>query len=305
MRVSKEVVTHSFKGKRFEDHGLDLDVLPDLFAYKQLLVATAKELWRRHHPERKNLPKNFENSLCLKFATLEPGSVAVPIYREIETAEQGDFWQADQPDELDQAVVLVSEAIDAADSDQPLPETLPKNIIPLFGEYGRTLREDESFELQPHGSQTKARYTTKSRANLLRLCAPGYTDWIDSTGEVRAVDLNGRFELRLEDGTKVPAKFSPEQEGLVTEALCDHASRRLRVKGCAEFHPGGQLKAIVSVSELAIHPVGQVPFDPSAKPVWEIIEEIGAAVPTEEWDKVPTDGARNLDHYLYGHARRS
>ena len=50
---------------------------------------------------------------------------------------------------------------------------------------------------------------------------------------------------------------------------------------------------------------GGTSFDPSAKPIWEIIEEIGAAVPAEEWDKVPTDGARNLDHYLYGHAKHS
>jgi len=46
-------------------------------------------------------------------------------------------------------------------------------------------------------------------------------------------------------------------------------------------------------------------FGPSAKPIWQIIEEIGAAVPAGEWGKVPTDGAQNLDHYLYGHARKS
>jgi hypothetical protein len=50
---------------------------------------------------------------------------------------------------------------------------------------------------------------------------------------------------------------------------------------------------------------GGTPVDPSARPIWQIIEEIGAAVPAGEWDKVPTDGARNLDHYLYGHTRKS
>ena len=30
MEVRRPLVTHTFKGKRFEDHGLDLDVLPDL-----------------------------------------------------------------------------------------------------------------------------------------------------------------------------------------------------------------------------------------------------------------------------------
>src|ERR1035438_2277452 len=89
MKVQRQLVTHTFKGKRFEDHGLDLDVLPDLYAYKELLVATAKELWRRHHPARQRLPKNFEDSLCLKFFKLMEGSVAVPIFREVETDEIG------------------------------------------------------------------------------------------------------------------------------------------------------------------------------------------------------------------------
>ncbi len=36
------------------------------------------------------------------------------------------------------------------------------------------------------------------------------------------------------------------------------------------------------------------------KPIWETVAEMGAAIPDEEWAKVPRDGARNLDHYLYG-----
>lgn len=35
-------------------------------------------------------------------------------------------------------------------------------------------------------------------------------------------------------------------------------------------------------------------------PIWEIAEAIAAEVPDAEWEKLPTDLARNLDHYLYG-----
>ena len=35
-------------------------------------------------------------------------------------------------------------------------------------------------------------------------------------------------------------------------------------------------------------------------PVWERIVEIGAAVPSEDWARVPRDLSKNLDHYLYG-----
>lgn len=300
MKVQRQLVTHTFKGKRFEDHGLDLDVLPDLYAYKELLVATAKELWKRHHPDRQRLPKNFEDSLCLKFNQIQEGNTALPIYREVETDGQGRFWRADEPDELDEAVQLVAQAVLAANADQALPDQLPKNIIPLFESYGCTLREDESFEQQPANGQTNANYTRKSRERLLQFCTAGYTDRIDCVGEVRAVDLAGKFELRLDDGTKLPAKFSPEQEGLVTEALREHASRRLRVKGTADYHPDGRIKGVTRVTQLSIQAAGEPPYDGSAKPIWEVIAEIGATVPEEEWAKVPADLASNLDHYLYG-----
>ncbi len=304
-KVQQLLVTHTCKGKRFDDHGLDLDVLPDLFAYKELLVETAKALWRRSHPDRKNLPKNFEDGLSLKFFAIKRGSAAVPIMREYESEEQADFWKQQPADELDRAVDLVNETIVAANNSQPLPEELPKNILPLFGNYGKGLRDDESVELKSGRTHTPATYTRKAQGELLARVTTVYADKVDYTGEVRAVDLGGTFTLKLDDGSKVPGRFSDDQEAVVTRALKEHASLRLRVKGTAEFQPDGKLKSIVSVSELAVHHVGEVSFDPTARPIWEIIEEIGAAVPAEAWDNVPTDGAQNLDHYLYGHAKKS
>jgi len=36
------------------------------------------------------------------------------------------------------------------------------------------------------------------------------------------------------------------------------------------------------------------------KPLWEKIVERGKRIPLDELANVPTDGARNLHHYLYG-----
>jgi hypothetical protein len=40
------------------------------------------------------------------------------------------------------------------------------------------------------------------------------------------------------------------------------------------------------------------------RPLWEIVDEISAQVPLEEWQKLPTDGAEQHDHYLYGSPKR-
>ena len=40
------------------------------------------------------------------------------------------------------------------------------------------------------------------------------------------------------------------------------------------------------------------------RPIWEVIGEISKQIPDEAWDELPTDGSINVDHYLYGHAKK-
>lgn len=44
---------------------------------------------------------------------------------------------------------------------------------------------------------------------------------------------------------------------------------------------------------------GNWSYDYSARPLWEIAQELAAQVLAEEWKKIPTDASINLDHYLY------
>jgi Arc/MetJ-type ribon-helix-helix transcriptional regulator len=44
---------------------------------------------------------------------------------------------------------------------------------------------------------------------------------------------------------------------------------------------------------------------PNESPIWETIAEIGKKIPEEEWAGIPTDLARNLEHYLYGSPKAS
>lgn len=38
--------------------------------------------------------------------------------------------------------------------------------------------------------------------------------------------------------------------------------------------------------------------------LWDMIQECTKDVPPEAWEEVPTDGALNHDHYLYGTPKR-
>ena len=60
-----------YKGSRFRNARLPVDVLSDLSAFRDLLVSYAKDEWRRRHADRKRVPKGFDKSLSSDFIKIE------------------------------------------------------------------------------------------------------------------------------------------------------------------------------------------------------------------------------------------
>jgi hypothetical protein len=295
MLPPKHVAALRFDGPRFKDHGLDVDVLPEIIAYKKLLQETAKEIWRRQNPDRIRLPKNFDADINLKFYGLEKGSTVVPLMRE-QHLRQLPFFDH----ELDQAAQLLEQTIQAAGQQESIPAQLPRTIIPLFDELGKTLREDEIMFVSAGARSQGARFDRTVKERILAWGASTYLDEVDLTGEMRATDLDGaRFTLRLPDGTKVIGRFKPENEAVILEALSEHSSRRIRIKGTGEFVPeDGTLKQIVNVEWLDV--LGAELPSQERTPIWERLALLSANTPEEAWDDVPTDLAENVDQYLHG-----
>src|SRR5690242_18854921 len=139
MTHRRRITTLRFNGPRFDDHGLDVDVLSEIMTYKRILQETAKELWRRKHPDRQRLPKNFDAEITLKFFEIEPGSTGVPLERGM-TADASPKLPFD--DELDEAGAALESSIGIAGNMGELPKVLPRAVIPLFQEFGKSLRPD-------------------------------------------------------------------------------------------------------------------------------------------------------------------
>jgi len=299
-KQQQEIVRHTFKGRRFENHGLDVDVLPELIAYKAILVEVAKELWHRGNPERERLPANFEKLFSIKMYSLEPSSVCVPLCREIEKEEQLSLLD-DEPDELQQAARLIADVIGAAGRDEPIPSAFPANKLYLFGSYGRTLQEDEYFVIAVPGGLGPVEYTQNTRQRLEQLAAQSYEDSVDVTGTVTMAKINfPRMAITLNDDRNVESVFRPEDEDAVTTALKEHATVKLRVKGRGVFSPAGLLQKIAEVTHVELLEGEAPPVSPTAVPIWQVFERIIQTVPSDQFNLLPTDGASQHDHYLYG-----
>lgn len=39
--------------------------------------------------------------------------------------------------------------------------------------------------------------------------------------------------------------------------------------------------------------------------IWDMVKEFAEEVPEEAWDELPTDSSINVDHYLYGHKKKT
>jgi hypothetical protein len=299
----RDVTTITFSGPRFDDAGLELDVLSELLAYRKLLIETAKELWRTENRDRRRLPKGFEDSIRLKFYSIETGSAVVPIKRVVSHDDSLLFEPAPRADEIDDAAQLIDDTIAAVSEDRAIPDRMPKAVLPLLAGLGENLREGEAIKTRASRSSKAAELTPATRTRVERLLEAIYEDRVEIVGEVRSADVDQRnFAIRDAAGVKIPARFRPEDEAEITDALHDHASCRVSIVGVGEFSArDGNLRRIVRVDGLERRPAtAEDEYDDSAPPLWQAVVDLGASLPPEEWDRLPADLAANLDHYLYG-----
>ena len=299
----KEVVRLRFKGRRFRDHALDLSALAELSQFQKVVAETAKALWRGANPDRKNLPPRFEERTRLCLRSIDEGSAVVPLEVFVEQPQHPEFWEK-EPVEVNDAIALAHEVFRAVERNDPLPERLPKQLVSEYAKWGQSLADDEEVEFSPPG-KPPARLIPQFRERLAAFAESPYEDAAEVSGEVFAADVRQkRFQLWCDDETPASVVFDERQEELVTTALRDHKRVRLRVKGRGEFSPFGRLQRISHVESLhLIHPEAG-DYDADTPLVEDVLRTIAADVPPEEWDRLPSDLTDDLDHYLYGTAKR-
>ena len=297
----KDLVTLTFKGSRFDDHGLDLDSLSELISYKRILVETAMDLWLQKHPKAKNVPKDFLDSLCIKFYKIEESSTTIPLVRELEYNEN-DLIKEQLDDEFDEAALLIAQVTKAVSEDATLPEKFSKHILKEFRNFGRTLKDDEVIEQKLPYWRESVSYSTTTRNILTKWCDESYQDIVEKIGEVRSVNLDKHiFGLSLPDGSKISAYYTEDQEPTILNALSEHATKRLMIKGQIEHKiTEGIPKNNITIEELRLFESEEERESLFDRPIWEVVSEIGESVPKADWEKVPKDLSKNIDHYLYG-----
>lgn len=287
-------VVHAFKGKRFDDGHLDVDVAPELKAYRELIVEVAKSLWQRENSERRRLPRQFDRQFQLRISRLSKGSAVATLSRNAPRNGQLDLLGSQ--DVFARAMRLVEESVRAASNAEVLPAEFPRAALFRFRRWGDSLSDDERIELRKPDGGALATYDTVARASLLDRIDTSYEDEADEVGYVLATSIRaGRFELYrdLESGEGVVVPLNKEYEDKVLNALQQHDEVKLRVKGTGAFAADGSLVRFTQVTQ-----VNELNLEVNNSDLWSRLEALSASVPDEAWSALPTDAAERHDAYL-------
>jgi hypothetical protein len=89
---------------------------------------------------------------------------------------------------------------------------------------------------------------------------------------------------------------SPELETLILERMKGGSFRDVE---------DISMQALTSTAPANERPVSSTNEEPSPKPFWRAFTERVHGVPSGVFERLPTDGASEHDHYLYGSPKRN
>ena len=236
-----------FKGARFNEHTLPLELARDLAAYETLVVELAKHLYLTDHPDRQRVPRGFEKEFSLHIERLEEGSTR-PLLSVVLAGSSMLFSNSDP--HFDMARDLIVECIGAKDG--TLPERFPKRLLTFFNQIGRSLRDDESIEF-PSGNSVSVLTPERSK-NLVLAASKVYDRPIELSGSI--VEVNWEkcsFQLRLTSGELATV---PMADYFHNEARnCGGKDRYLvTVVGVGAFDSWDNLQKVISVDTSEVQP---------------------------------------------------
>jgi hypothetical protein len=153
-----------FAGGRFDAHAIPFDVLPDLAAYRNLLVEVAKMLFKRRNNNRVRVPKGFEDSFQIGLEHVEGGHSAVAIGIRLparQTSPQADLGFPAY-EEFQEAKMYVDDLIRHVQTTGEVPNDFPMELAGRFNPFGQSLQPGEFIELG-YDTPDPVRYDTLIR----------------------------------------------------------------------------------------------------------------------------------------------
>lgn len=109
-------------------------------------------------------------------------------------------------------------------------------------------------------------------------------------------DNEGMIEITPDDPTSELARKVRLSMPSVREDLVREIKQKIK---SGQYNIDSETLAQDVISHLA-NKVSGTPMKTQSQPLEDLLNEIHASVPEEDWDSLPTDLSHNHDHYIYG-----
>lgn len=236
-----------FAGGRFDSHAIPFEVLPDLAAYRTLLVEVAKMLFKRRHDNRVRVPKGFEDSFQIGLARVEGGHSAVAVGVQLPSrlpAAQADLGFPAY-EEFGEAKAYVDDLIRRVQATGEVPADFPPELASRFNPFGQNLQADEYIELG-YDTPEPVRYDTFIRKRIVLSREKTYENAVNDVFTLNGGVANtGTIHVLGPTGSDFD--FRPLSE-LEFQKAYTRPTHRVRLIGTGLYDSSERLRRLLDVS---------------------------------------------------------
>lgn len=200
---SESTILLRYVGGRFDGARLPLDVLADLPAFRDLLVAYAKHEWRKLNSGRQRVPKGFDKSLSFDLIGITDGSAIPQLKWDHAAAQQYLPGFADELEEIvDISFSNIVRLVDNAASGK-FPKVLTSEHVRALNKFGSGLQDNERIEfLGKPGQDGNVVYLDAfRRKNLITKVRETYESRFEGTGTLVGAFANEDTECYINVST--------------------------------------------------------------------------------------------------------
>lgn len=238
-----------FAGGRFDAHAIPFDVLPDLAAYRNLIIDVAKFLFKQRHNNRVRVPKRFAESFQIALVEVKGGQSAVAIARrqmpDQHAAQAQPDLGFDAHQEFDEARDYVDQLLRDIGLSGNVPTTFPTELAGRFNPFGQNLRDNEYIELS-HGAAPPVRYDTFIRKKIVLSREKTYENMVNGIFTLNGGLVHSGMIHVLNDAG-VSFDFRP-LAGSDFEKAMERWPQRVRLTGTGLYDRNETLRRLLDVN---------------------------------------------------------
>lgn len=246
MADDSKTLTLKYVGERFAGGILPVGVLSDLPAFRDLLVAFAKEEWKSLNPGRKRVPKGFDDSLALSLTSIEEGS-ALPQLKWEEPDPQSELpgMTTEIGSILETAHQRVIELIGGGQVDN-----LSSEKIRALNRFGAGLQPDEKIEIQSRRDRTNiVVLDTYRRKQLITGARDTYQTQFSGIGTLFGTNLDGSIRVDTQRYGTIDLPIEQEQ---IKEEFDGNLSESVQFDIIVELDHNDVFRRVVSVHDVGL-----------------------------------------------------